>query len=39
MRTALLIGPLVVMDLTFLAANVPKASGGWAPVPPAWRWR
>jgi len=32
-RTALLIGPLVVMDLTFLAANALKfLSGGWAPV-------
>ena len=32
-RTAHLIGPLVVMDLTFLAANALKfLSGGWAPV-------
>jgi KUP system potassium uptake protein len=32
-RTAALIGPLVVMDLTFLAANALKfLSGGWAPV-------
>jgi KUP system potassium uptake protein len=32
-RTALLIGPLVTMDLTFLAANALKfLSGGWAPV-------
>ena len=33
LRTAVLIGPLVVMDLTFLAANALKfLSGGWAPV-------
>ncbi len=33
LRTAALIGPLVVMDLTFLAANALKfLSGGWAPV-------
>jgi KUP system potassium uptake protein len=33
LRTALLIGPLVAMDLTFLAANALKFfSGGWAPV-------
>ena len=32
-RTGLLIGPLVLMDLTFLAANALKIlSGGWAPV-------
>ena len=32
-RTAILIGPLVVMDLTFLSANALKIlSGGWAPV-------
>ena len=32
-RTAVLIGPLLVMDLTFLAANALKfLSGGWAPV-------
>jgi KUP system potassium uptake protein len=32
-RTAVLIGPLLVMDLTFLAANALKIlSGGWAPV-------
>jgi KUP system potassium uptake protein len=32
-RTSLLIGPLVLMDLTFLAANALKIlSGGWAPV-------
>ena len=31
LRTAALIGPLVVMDLTFLAANALKfLSGGWA---------
>jgi KUP system potassium uptake protein len=33
LRTAFLIGPLVVMDLTFLAANALKfLSGGWVPV-------
>jgi len=33
LRTAALIGPLVAMDLTFLAANALKfLSGGWAPV-------
>ncbi|MFI4975645.1 MAG: potassium transporter Kup [Caulobacterales bacterium] len=33
LRTALLIGPLAVMDLTFLSANALKIlSGGWAPV-------
>ena len=33
LRTAALIGPLLVMDLTFLAANALKIlSGGWAPV-------
>jgi KUP system potassium uptake protein len=33
LRTAVLIGPLVAMDLTFLAANALKfLSGGWAPV-------
>jgi KUP system potassium uptake protein len=33
LRTAVLIGPLLVMDLTFLAANALKFfSGGWAPV-------
>ena len=32
-RTAVLIGPLVAMDLTFLSANALKfLSGGWAPV-------
>ena len=32
-RTAVLIGPLVAMDLTFLCANALKfLSGGWAPV-------
>jgi KUP system potassium uptake protein len=32
-RTALLIGPLLAMDLTFLASNALKfLSGGWAPV-------
>jgi KUP system potassium uptake protein len=33
LRTAALIGPLVAMDLTFLAANALKfLSGGWVPV-------
>src|SRR5579872_4282268 len=33
LRTALLIGPLLAMDLTFLAANALKfLSGGWVPV-------
>jgi KUP system potassium uptake protein len=33
LRTAILIGPLLAMDLTFLAANALKfLSGGWAPV-------
>jgi KUP system potassium uptake protein len=33
LRTGLLIGPLVLMDLTFLSANALKIlSGGWAPV-------
>ncbi len=33
LRTAILIGPLLAMDLTFLAANALKfLSGGWVPV-------
>jgi KUP system potassium uptake protein len=33
LRTAALIGPLVVMDMTFLSANTLKIlSGGWVPV-------
>jgi KUP system potassium uptake protein len=33
LRTALLIGPLLAMDLTFLTANALKfLSGGWVPV-------
>jgi KUP system potassium uptake protein len=33
LRSAVLIGPLVAMDLTFLSANALKVlSGGWAPV-------
>jgi len=33
LRTTALIGPLVVMDLTFLSANALKVlSGGWVPV-------
>ncbi len=33
LRTGILIGPLVIMDVTFLAANALKIfSGGWAPV-------